>query len=122
MKSLNINGHELDRIHLYLDDLASCDKITNSSYEARVLHFRKSTDTSMYQVMVRVRYFLGTHQWRTYIFIFHFAMGTRVILLWYVRGTPVVLESKKNVNFFFLFFLFVFYNYRKIYVSYLFII
>jgi hypothetical protein len=45
-------------------------------------------------------------------------MGTRMVLLWYARGTPVVHESKKIQIFFFSFIHF--FVYRKIYVFYLF--
>jgi hypothetical protein len=84
-------------------------------YEAWVLHFMESTGTG-YQ------YAYDTLWVRTdgvlIFFIFHFATDTRLILLWYAHGTPVVYESKKMQ--FFLFLLFIFFVYRKIYVFYLF--
>jgi hypothetical protein len=59
-------------------------------YEAWVLHFRESTGTGYVSDTdtrtVLLGYTLITHLF----FIFYFTTGTRVVLLWYARGTLVV--------------------------------
>jgi hypothetical protein len=69
-------------------------------YEVRVLYFRESIATG-------TRYFYDTPWLRTdsvpILFFIFFATATRVVLLWYARGTQI----QKNAIFF-PFFLFAF--------------
>jgi hypothetical protein len=74
------------------------------TYKAWFLHFRESTGTGYVP-----------------IFLVFILQRAHVVLLWCARGTPVVKEFKKKMQFFFsLSFIHFFFVYRKIYVFYLF--